>query len=104
MRGGDDLVTGPDLQRGHRQIKRIGAIGAGYAMVDLDRASEFPLEGIDIGPANERCACAQLDLTRLGVMPLLMAIIDLMHRLFALLQFLDRFRNPLLCERIESLI
>jgi hypothetical protein len=37
-------------------------------------------------------------------MPLLMAIIDLMHRLFALLQFLDRFRNPLLCERIESLI
>jgi hypothetical protein len=66
MRGGDDLVTGPDLQRGHRQIKRIGAIGAGYAMLDLDRASEFPLEGIDIGPANERCACAQLEPDEVG--------------------------------------
>jgi hypothetical protein len=28
----------------------------------------------------------------------------LMRRLFALLQFLDGFRNPLLCARIESLI
>jgi len=27
-----------------------------------------------------------------------------MRRLFALLQFLDGFRNPLLCARIESLI
>ena len=53
MRRGDDLVAGRHFQRGHREIKRIGAVGAGNAMLDLDRMSEFPLERIDMGTANE---------------------------------------------------
>ena len=54
MRRGDDLVAGLNLQRGHRQIERIGAVGAGNAMLDIDCRGEFPLERIDIGSANER--------------------------------------------------
>ena len=53
MRRGDDLVAGLNLQRGHGEIERVGAVGAGHAMLDVDRAGEFPLEGIDIGPADE---------------------------------------------------
>ena len=53
MRRGDHLVTRLDLQRGHREIQRIGAVGAGDAMLDVYGRSELPFEGIDVGPANE---------------------------------------------------
>ena len=53
MRRGDDLVAGLNLQRGHREIQRIGAVGAGHAVLDLGHGGEFPLEGVDIGTANE---------------------------------------------------
>ena len=54
MRGGDDLVAGLHVQRGHRQIERVGAVGAGHAVLDIDRAGELAFEGVDIAAANER--------------------------------------------------
>jgi hypothetical protein len=54
MRGCDDLVAGPDVERSHCQIQCIGAVGARHAMLDLDSFGEFALESFDIGTANER--------------------------------------------------
>ena len=54
MRRGDDLVAGFDVERGHGEIERIGAVGAGHAVLDVHGAGEFALERIDIGSADER--------------------------------------------------
>src|SRR6185312_12907655 len=53
MRGGDDFVARLYLQRSHRKIKRIGAVGAGDAVFGVDGACEFSLESVDIGPPDK---------------------------------------------------
>src|SRR5882757_5187686 len=54
MRRGNDLVAGLNPQRRHCKIERVGAVGAGYAMLDVHGACKFPLEGIDVRSTNER--------------------------------------------------
>jgi hypothetical protein len=44
MRRGDHLVARLHFQRGHHQIERIGAVGAGHATLDLGGFSELSIE------------------------------------------------------------
>ena len=53
MRGRDDLVARLDAERIHREIQRVGAVGAGDAVRQSHRGGELPFEGFDEGPANE---------------------------------------------------
>src|SRR4051794_17838444 len=53
MRSGDDLVARFNFQRRHREIKRVGTVGAGHAVLDVDGASELLLESIDVRSAYE---------------------------------------------------
>ncbi len=50
------MTSSPGLtfERGHGEIERIGAVGAGHAVPDVHGGGEFPLERIDIGSADER--------------------------------------------------
>jgi hypothetical protein len=48
MRSSDDFVPWLHFKRGHRKIKRLGAVGAGNAVLDFDSGGKFPLERIDV--------------------------------------------------------
>ena len=52
MRRSDDLIAGSQIERPHRDIERVGAVGAGDAVTSADRSGECRLEGVDMGPAH----------------------------------------------------
>ncbi|GCC41196.1 hypothetical protein chiPu_0025266, partial [Chiloscyllium punctatum] len=53
MRRRDHLVARLHLQRAHREVKRVGAVGAGDAVRNFRGRRELALEGVDIAAADE---------------------------------------------------
>jgi hypothetical protein len=58
--GDDDLVARPDAERAQREHERVGPVGDAGGVAGAEVGGELLLEGLDLGPEDERAAVDHL--------------------------------------------